>query len=299
MIMTDRPYIIVLGNEKGGSGKSTTAMHVFVAIARQGRTVGAIDLDSRQQSFFRYLDNRATYAEKAGVKLVMPELVAVEPSDHRYRDKAAEKDRENLHAAVAHLHETCQFVIIDTPGAATPLSEVAHAMADTLITPMNDSMVDFDLLGRLDPRTGKIAGPSVYSEMVWSARQVRAAEGLPPTDWVVLRNRMSTLESKNKRKVGKALANLSKRIGFRVIPGFAERVIFRELFETGLTLLDLKQDGDVALTLSHVAARQELREMVKALNLPRIGLDCRWLLSSRSISRQARHRPHRLDLPRQ
>ncbi len=270
--MSDRPHIIVLGNEKGGSGKSTTAMHLFVALARQGRVVGAIDLDSRQQSFFRYLDNRATYAERAGAKLVMPELAAVEPSEHRYRDKAAEKDRANLAQAIDHLSDTCQFVIVDTPGAATPLSEAAHAMADTLITPMNDSMVDFDLLGRMDPRTGKIAGPSVYSEMVWSARQVRAAEGLEPTDWVVLRNRMSTLESKNKRKVGRALTNLSKRIGFRVIPGFAERVIFRELFLNGLTLLDLKQNGLITMTLSHVGARQELRDMVKALNLPRIGL---------------------------
>ena len=55
--MGDRAHVIVLGNEKGGSGKSTTAMQLFVALARAGHRVGALDLDFRQQSFFRYLDN--------------------------------------------------------------------------------------------------------------------------------------------------------------------------------------------------------------------------------------------------
>ncbi|MFK7941329.1 MAG: division plane positioning ATPase MipZ [Paracoccaceae bacterium] len=265
------PHVIVLGNEKGGSGKSTTSMHLFVALARQGHRVGAIDLDSRQQTFFRYLDNRAAHSERAGARLLMPELAGLEPSNAPLRAKAAMEDRENLGLAVRHLARTCRYVIIDTPGAATPLSEAAHAMADTLVTPMNDSLIDFDLLGRIDPGTGKILGPSVYAEMVWSARQARAAAHKKPTDWVVLRNRMSTLESRNKRKVGGALVELSQRIGFRVIPGFSERVIFRELFLNGLTLLDLKQGGLITLTISHVAARQELRDMVKALQLPDTG----------------------------
>ncbi|MEM9141030.1 MAG: division plane positioning ATPase MipZ [Pseudomonadota bacterium] len=264
-------HVIVLGNEKGGSGKSTTAMHLFVALARQGHRIGAIDLDSRQLSFFRYLDNRAAFGERSDSRPVMPEMAAVEPSAATNRDDAAAEDRANLDAAIQHLGQTCRFVIIDTPGAATALSTAAHAAADTLITPMNDSLIDFDLLGRMDPRTGKVAGPSVYAEMVWSARQARAAEGRAPTDWVVLRNRMSTLESRNKRRVGGALKDLSRRIGFRVIPGFSERVIFRELFLNGLTLLDLKQGGLITLTLSHVAARQELRDMIKALNLPHVG----------------------------
>lgn len=263
-----RPHYIVLGNEKGGSGKSTTAMHLFVALARQGHRVGAVDLDSRQQSFFRYLDNRNAYNERQGTDLVMPLLAAVEPSTAPLRDEAAGEDRRNLDEAVRWLGETCRFIIIDTPGAVTPLSEAAHAAADTLITPMNDSLIDFDLLGRIDPGSGKIKGPSVYSEMVWSCRQRRAAAGRPPIDWVVMRNRMSTLESRNKRRVGTAMQSLSKRIGFRTIPGFSERVIFRELFLNGLTLLDLKEGGQIALTLSHVAARQEVREMVRALGLP-------------------------------
>ena len=269
--MPAKPHVIVLGNEKGGSGKSTTAMHVFVALARQGKRIGAVDLDSRQQSFFRYLDNRNAYNERQNTSLAMPMLAAIEPSDAPLRAEAARQDRQNLTDTIAFLGETCEFIIIDTPGAVTTLSEAAHAAADTLITPLNDSLIDFDLLGRMDPATGKVAGPSVYSEMVWSCRQRRAAAGHAPTDWVVLRNRMATLESRNKRRVGSALTELSRRIGFRVIPGFSERVIFRELFLKGLTLLDLKQGGMINFTMSHVAARQELRDMIKALDLPGIG----------------------------
>ena len=266
--MDDRAHVIVLGNEKGGSGKSTTAMQLFVALARAGHKVGALDLDMRQQSFFRYLDNREAHCERIGINLLMPMRKKILPSKAPLSAEAAQEDRDQLAAAVSDLSRDCNFVLIDTPGAVTPLSEAAHSAADTLITPINDSLIDFDLLGRVDPVSGKVKGPSVYSEMVWSARQRRVARRLPPIDWVVLRNRIAMLESRNKRRVGTVMADLADRIGFRIVPGLSERVIFRELFLTGLTLLDLKNDGEIPLTMSHVSARQEVREMVRSLNLP-------------------------------
>ncbi len=146
-------------------------------------------------------------------------------------------------------------------------------MADTLVTPLNDSFVDFDLLAKVDADGEKIIGPSVYSEMVWNARQLRAQAGLKPIDWIVMRNRMGAQQMVNKEKMGKALDRLAKRIGFRVAPGFNERVVFRELFPRGLTLLDLRDIGVKQLNISNVAARQELRELVKALNLPGVSAD--------------------------
>ncbi len=265
-----RAHVIVLGNEKGGSGKSTTAMHLLVALMRGGHEVGALDLDLRQKSFFRYLDNREAYGQRQGTPLRMPRRITLSRSEAPLRDQAAEEDRANLERAIEELSSACGFIIIDTPGAVSVLTQSAHAAADTLITPINDSMIDFDLLGRVDPETNKVLGPSVYSEMVWAARQRRAAEGRGPTDWVVLRNRMAMLDSRNKQKVSSVLEDLAARIRFRIVPGFSERVIFRELFLNGLTLLDLKQ-GLVNLTLSHVAARHEVRDMVKALGLPGVG----------------------------
>jgi chromosome partitioning protein len=233
-----------------------------------GARVGALDLDMRQQSFFRYLDNREGQSRRNGAKLALPRRSHVEPSKAPMRSVADEEDRAHLATVIDELSRDCEFIVIDTPGALTAFSEAAHTAADTLITPINDSLIDFDLLGRVDPETSKVKGPSIYSEMVWSARQRRAAQRENPIDWVVLRNRMAMLDSRNKRHVGAVMADLSVRIGFRIAPGFCERVIFRELFLSGLTLLDLESDGPIRLTMSHVAARQEVRDMVKSLNLP-------------------------------
>ena len=169
---------------------------------------------------------------------------------------------------MAELEPDSDFIIIDCPGSHTRLSQVAHSLADTLVTPLNDSFVDFDLLAHVDVDGRKIMGPSVYSEMVWNARQLRAQAGLKPIDWIVVRNRLGAQQMVNKQKMGEALDNLAKRIGFRTAPGFNERVIFRELFPRGLTLLDLKDIGVKGLNISNVAARQELRDLIKALNLP-------------------------------
>ena len=271
--MGSRAHVIVLGNEKGGSGKSTTAMQLVVALGQAGFKVGALDLDLRQQSFFRYLDNREAHAARMGVALSMPRRIRIVASKEALRSDAAQADWDVLENAVAELSRDCDFILIDTPGALTTQSEAAHVAADTLITPINDSLVDFDLLGRVDPESGKVTGPSIYAEMVWSARQRRAVRGLKSIDWVVLRNRLAMLESRNKHRVGAVLGDLSRRIGFRIAPGFSERVIFRELFLSGLTLLDLEADGPIKMTMSHVAARQEVRDMLRALNLPGIGQD--------------------------
>lgn len=261
-------HIIVLGNEKGGSGKSTTAMHIMAALSHSGHKVGVLDLDLRQQSFFRYISNRQAYCAANEITLPMPDRYTLELSVHDSQKAAQTDEEDRFTTALNTLDATCSFILIDCPGAHTRYAQMAHAVADTLITPMNDSLVDFDLLARLDPTSGKVLGPSIYSEMVWDARQLRSSAGLKPVDWVVLRNRMATLNAHNKRRVGAALEELSSRIGFRLVPGFSERVIFRELFLSGLTLLDLKSIGENRMTMSNIAARQEVRDLIRALDLP-------------------------------
>ncbi len=266
-------HIIVVGNEKGGAGKSTVSMHIATALARMGHKVGALDLDLRQKTFGRYAENRRRFLDEAQLSLPSAdyhELPEVDPASLKPGENIYD---HRLSLAVATLEPDCDFILIDCPGSHTRLSQVAHSLADTLVTPLNDSFVDFDLLARTDPMGDKILGPSVYSEMVWNARQLRAQAGLKPIDWIVLRNRMGAQQMVNKEKMGKALDNLAKRIGFRVGPGFNERVIFRELFPRGLTLLDLKDIGVKQLNISNVAARQELRDLVKALDLPGVEVD--------------------------
>jgi chromosome partitioning protein len=260
--------IIVVGNEKGGSGKSTTCMHVATALARLGKKVGALDLDLRQKSFGRYIENRRAYLAQAGLDLPTPDYRDL--PDIAANDVAAGENAQDqrLTRAIEAMHADKDYIVIDCPGSHTRLSQVAHTLADTLITPLNDSFVDFDLLARVDPISGRVQGPSIYSEMVWGARQWRAQAKLQPIDWIVVRNRLGVQAMHNKKKVGAALEELSRRIGFRVLNGFSERVIFRELFPRGLTLLDLKDTGVDQLNLSNIAARQELRDLIAGLRLP-------------------------------
>ena len=266
-------HIIVVGNEKGGAGKSTVSMHVATALARMGHKVGCLDLDLRQKSLARYFSNRRRYIDDQDLDLPTPDYADLPEIGEAELRPGENIFDHRLSAAVSGLEPENDFILIDCPGSHTRLSQVAHSLADTLVTPLNDSFIDFDLLAHVDMDGETITGPSVYSEMVWNARQLRAQAGLAPIDWVVVRNRFGAQNMVNKKKMEQAIAKLSRRIGFRTAPGFNERVIFRELFPRGLTLLDLRDVGVDKLNISNVAARQELRELVKALNLPGVEVD--------------------------
>ena len=266
-------HIIVVGNEKGGAGKSTVAMHIATALSRMGHRVGCLDLDLRQKSLGRYISNRRIYLADEGLDLPTPAYADLPDIDQASLGPGENVQDHRLSRAVAGLEPDSDFILIDCPGSHTRLSQVAHSLADTLLTPLNDSFVDFDLLAHVDTAGETITGPSVYSEMVWSARQLRAQAGLSPIDWIVARNRVGAQQMTNKDKMERVIDKLAKRIGFRVASGFNERVIFRELFPRGLTLLDLRDLGVKSMNISNIAARQELRELVKALNLPGVTAD--------------------------
>ena len=260
-----KPHVIVLGNEKGGSGKSTTAMHLIAALLRGGMSVGSIDLDARQGTLTRYIENRQ--ASAAELSLPLPRHLAIEASRLDSASEAVAEERSRFAAALDGFKD-CDFVVIDTPGSDTTLSRIAHAHADTLVTPLNDSFLDLDLLARLDREGQRILGPSVYAEAVWEQRKRRALADGGSIDWIVMRNRLSSLDARNKRDIGRLLTQLSRRIGFRLAPGFSERVVFRELFPRGLTLLDLNlSQGGPSLNMSHVAARQEVRALLEAIGI--------------------------------
>ena len=265
-------HVIVVGNEKGGAGKSTVAIHLAIALMRMGKAVCVIDLDVRQASLSRHLQNRRAWAEKRGAKLPIPAEARLPLSAERNLDTAEAEEKAAFDATVTDLKARCDYLVIDSPGGDTHYARLAHSIADTLITPINDSFVDFALLADVDADTFEVGRPSIYAEMVWECRKRKAMTDKRSMDWVVMRNRISTLDAKNKRRVGKGLRVLSERIGFRLAPGFSERVIYRELFPTGLTLIDLTEAGSaMTFTMSHVAARQELRELLIILKLP--GLD--------------------------
>lgn len=267
--LEQRAHVIVLGNEKGGSGKSTAAMHVIVGLLRDGYRVGAIDLDARQATLSNYMQARQAYATLHNHPLPQPQTVAVHRADHDSKQAADAEEKSRFDAAMAELSAQCEVIVIDCPGADTNLSRLGHACADTLITPLNDSFVDFAMLAKVEPDKLDVIHPSVYSEMVWEARKRRFARDRGRIDWIVMRNRLGTAAARNRRDVGTTLEALAKRIGFRTVPGFVERVIFRELYLQGLTLMDMRDTSlGISLSMSHVAARAEVRALLSAIRLP-------------------------------
>jgi len=250
---------IIFANEKGGTGKSTTAVHVAIALAYQGASVAAIDLDPRQRTLYRYLENRSETAQRRGITLPTARFAVFEG-----------ETVEQLEELAHELSQGADFLLFDTPGRDDPLARHAATSADTLVTPLNDSFVDFDLIGQVDAESFKVRRLSFYAELIWEARKKRAMATIRDQrremDWVVVRNRTGHVEARNMRRLDGALGELSKRVGFRIANGLSERVIYRELFPSGLTLLDKGQLGE--LGTSHIIARQELRALVASLNLP-------------------------------
>ena len=263
-------HVVVFGGEKGGSGKSTAAMHIAIALMQAGQRVATIDLDCRQQTFTRYINNRRAWARRTGLDLKIPAHARI-----KYGETMQIADNENSESrqfmdAVGVVERSFDFIVIDTPGSDSYLMRLAHAMADTLVTPINDSFLDFDVLGTVDAATYSVTGASHYADMVRDTRRQRRRFDGATTDWIVVRNRLSTIASRNKQLVAEGLNALSFRLGFRPVDGLAEREVYREFFPRGLTALD---NLDAAGTGAHpgpdqVTARKEVLSLLNLLKLP-------------------------------
>ena len=262
-------HVILVGNEKGGSGKSTVAMHIAIALIKSGHGVATIDLDSRQRTLTNYIDNRRAWAGHVGRDLGIPNHVCLDdisgypPTDGRAAGSKAFTD------VVETLANESDFIVVDAPGHDSPLVRMAHSMADTIVTPLNDSFVDLDVLASVDHENFDLAGISHYARMVQEARCQRELFKYVTPDWIVLRNRLSMLNSRNKRIVGERLEQLSQQLNFRCVEGLAERVIFRELYPRGITAIDDLDKVTLGTrpTLSHVTARIEIENLLGALAL--------------------------------
>lgn len=269
MSQNNNPRIFVVGNEKGGAGKTTCSMHLIIGLLDRGFKVASIDVDSRQHSLTSYLNNRKAYNESnAQNQVAMPlHFHLAESAGATLAEKEAD-EKKRFEETFAEAVKDADYVVIDTPGSHTQLSRVAHSYADTVITPINDSFVDLDVIAKIDGKSLDVSSPSIYSQMLWEQKMERASRDRGSIDWVLVRNRLSSLDAQNKRNMSDALEKVAKRIAFRVVPGFSERVIFRELFPQGLTLLDLDKANFVkTFSLSHVAARQEIRNFLDSLNV--------------------------------
>ena len=250
-----RGHVITLANEKGGVGKSTLAFHLCVALCDAGYRVAAIDLDRRQQTLARGLAHRNGTARRLGIALPSPSCVVLhQPSGAM------------LHQEIARVGWDCDYVIIDAPGHDSPIARRAIAIADTLVTPVNSSFVDIDLLGEFDPVTLRFKKVGYFAGLVADLSEERLRQRRARIDWVVAPNRVRQGNSRNQDNVDSALLRLAPRAGFRLASGLSERVAFRELALLGLTHMDLKRIPQFAKAGGR--ANHEVQRLVSDLALP-------------------------------
>src|ERR1700733_8167213 len=166
-------HVIVIGNEKGGTGKSTLSIHISIALLKAGFRVATIDLDTRQRTLTRFFENRASWAATAPW--------AVELPFHHALDRGnSENIRDNETAefgafasAIAEVEHEYEFVVIDTPASDSYLMRLAHSLADTLISPLNDSYIDADVFSRVNHDRRERGATAQYAALVLEARRQR------------------------------------------------------------------------------------------------------------------------------
>ena len=296
-----RPHVIVIGNQKGGSGKSTFAMHIIVALLKAGKRVASFDLDINQQTLTRYISNRRESDHERERSLELPDhypvsaaVVANGARGHgidlrrfiaRFTKTArAHKEGDftngsgfnhsaDLSQFVLRLKEIGRehnhdFIIIDTPAGVQHLSLIAHGMADTLITPINDSFFDLDVLVAME-RSDLEPQPSGYAKMVSRALDARCQVSGRATDWIVVRNRLESIESNNQRQVNRVLDVIQRTLGFRIARGLLERPVYREFFTAGLTVFDSVEElhSARASNQANLLARLEVRNLLREIGL--------------------------------
>ena len=198
-----KAHTIVISNEKGGTGKSTISMHLAVKLMQEGFKVATVDLDGRQGTLSQYLNNRKLFCFKNAIKLPEPDHFKFAPTEDyaHIQEHAACVEMQ-----IKSLIPLYDAIIIDTPGNKNYLFELGHKFADTLITPIGDSLIDLNSISEIDFSTGKAGKPGVYANYIWEVKKALAAQGKNYLNWIVVGNKVSSTKSSNKILVFEYLA---------------------------------------------------------------------------------------------
>jgi chromosome partitioning protein len=264
------PHVVVVGNEKGGSGKTTIAMHVAVALLKAGQRVATVDLDSRQRTLTHYIESRRGWARRNQLDLELPTHFCIARVEGAMVAENEAAECVDFQRAIAAAQDRHDFVVIDTPPHDSYLMRLAHSITDTLVTPLSDSFVDLDVLATLDPVTLTVTGTSHYGDLVRETRRHRRPVDGALIDWVVVRNRISSQRSSTVQVLCGCLQELALNAGFRVVPGFHDRPIYRDLFPRGLTALDepCETMPGIDREVSRIPACCEVEGLLEGLKLP-------------------------------
>src|SRR4051794_22158811 len=130
-------HVVVLGNENGGSGTSTPALRIAVALLKAGQRVATLDLDCRQQSFTHYINTRSAWARRTKLDLELPLHRCIKLGETMQVAENENSEFLQFMEAVSAVEGSFDFIVIDTPGTDSYLMRLAPLMGDTLVTPVN------------------------------------------------------------------------------------------------------------------------------------------------------------------
>lgn len=257
---TKKAHIIVISNEKGGTGKSTLSMHLAIKLLQENFSVATVDLDGRQGTLSKYIENRTKFSDLRNINLLIPQHFRFSPQDNITQSQA------EVSLLIEELGKKFDAIIIDTPGTKNYLFDTAHLYADTVITPISDSLIDLNVLADIDFINNKVRAPGHYASFIWDVKKHLASKGKAYLNWIVVGNKISSLNSKNKNKFFAFLEQISKLYGFRNVEGLKDRVIYKELFLEGLTVLDMGHEKlKLKMNMSHLAAKREIKHIAESI----------------------------------
>lgn len=248
--------IIVFGHEKGGTGKSTLTIHVAIGLKMQNYTVGVIDLDARQGTSIRFLTRRER------LDLMVPDqYFGILNSTSDSKEIAFKEDEIALKTAITKMRDL-DYIIIDTRGSNNNFTQLAINFCDKLITPINDSVLDIDMLISIGSKDQVFFGP--YTQTVWEQKKQRNLQNnMKPIDWYLIRNRVSPIVTKNTNNCTAMLETICRKIGCKLGPSITERVIYKETLDRGLLLFDLQDQASISNFQTFSKAYEDISRLVE------------------------------------
>ena len=207
-------HVIVVGNEKGGAGKSTISIHLTVALLEgglQGRLHRSRHAPADADAVLR--KSPFLVAATRDWPIELPLHCAMRARRNATTSAPTRRWSSRMFAdAIGAVEHEYEFVVIDTPASDSYLMRLAHSLADTLVSPLNDSYVDIDVFSRVQHDRTQRGAVSQYADLVMQARRKRRLVDNGVIDWVMVRNRIASIASNNARQIAVSIARLSHGI---------------------------------------------------------------------------------------
>jgi len=230
--------IILIGGEKGGSGKSTIATSIAVAHATSGAATLLVDTDRQATSYYWALQRRENEIE--------PPI-----------DFIAEANTDNLGDDLMRFSEQYEQIIVDAGGIDSPQLRTGLICADVMLSPFQVSQFDVWTLQGLQ-------------HLIDHAQSARKQSNQLPLQVLAVANRISTNPTRAKKEREDASAMLADYTSLTLCNAMlSERSAFKDAASEGMSVAEYKPVDKKAIA-ELTELYHEVTNVIKATNQERI-----------------------------